>query len=307
MNQSSSGSGLFTWRTYSAFAVAGLCALAMGCASKTKSVDAADSDNEGGGASLTSDSSAASLDRQRRELRANPSRSQVNRANAAAALKKLTQARRAGQDEAVRAAASEVLLADPSELSAQNALALSYLRQGHPGMAKTILQRALASNEKSAPLHNNLGIIALQEGDLQVAIQFFKEALSLDGRLNSASANLGSIYARFGDCERALPLLERAYGSLPADLSLANNFALCLSVRGSRSRAAEIFGKILASDPRHPPALYNYAIMLIEYENKMSEGASILGRLKFVGVTPEMADVVAQLERKLAASNKSGN
>jgi Flp pilus assembly protein TadD len=217
---------------------------------------------------------------------------------------RLSAAKQSGNEDDMKAAASAALTSNANDVVALNALAMHYLRKGHVALAKTLLQRAYVGHEKSASLRNNLGLIYLAEGDLQSAILTFKEALSLDSHLASAAANLGSIYAKYGDYDRALPLLEIAYRANISDLGVANDLAVCLGVKGDRKRAEEIYDKMLGQEPQNTNTLYNYAILLVDYENKAREGTAILNRLKLIGVPSEMAERVAQLDRKIAEAAK---
>ena len=219
--------------------------------------------------------------------------------------KALSQAVRSGNAKAVTDETSRILVANPNDAVALNALALMYIRRAKPGAAKLVLNRALEKNAGIAALYNNLGVILLEEGDVPAATVQFKKALKADAGHIEANGNLGAIYASGADYERARPLLETAYKANRANLAYANNYAISLRALKDYEGAKRIYEENLKKDARDLPTLLNYAILLIDYMNKPKEGLDVVYKVQFMDSDRKdvQAKVIA-LEKKAKSEVK---
>ena len=219
--------------------------------------------------------------------------------------KALSQAVRAGNAKGVTDETSRILVANPNDAVALNALALMYVRRAKPGAAKLVHNRALEKNAGVAALYNNLGVILLEEGDVPAATIQFKKALKAESGHIEANGNLGAIYASGGDYEKARPLLETAYKANRTNLAYANNYAISLRVLKDYEGAKRIYEENLKKDARDLPTLLNYAILLIDYMNKPKEGLDVVYKVQFMDSDRKdvQAKVIA-LEKKAKSEVK---
>lgn len=221
-------------------------------------------------------------------------------ANLSAALR--TNKAQQVQDEAAR-----ILVANPDDLVALNALAMWNFRQKKTGAAKLLLARAIEKGEPRASILNNYGLTLLAEGDETGAAEQFKKALRLDEGHAEANANLGAHYAKGGDWKKALPRLETAWNAGRQDSSVANDYALALKGEGENEKARKIFEEAMKRNNKDVILILNYAALLIETLNRPKEGLPLVYRVKFLET--EKKDVLTRanmLERK-ATSSSSNN
>ena len=219
----------------------------------------------------------------------------------------LSQALRANKSGGVQDEAARILVANPDDLVALNALAMWNYRQKKIGAAKLLLARAIEKGEPKASILNNYGLTLLAEGDEIGAAEQFKKALRLDEGHAEANANLGAIYAKGGDWKKALPRLATAWNAGRQDSAIANNYAIALRGEGENEKAREIFEEAMKRNNKDPILILNYAALLIEAMNKPKEGLPLVYRVKFLET--ERKDVLTranQLERKATSSSSKG-
>jgi Tfp pilus assembly protein PilF len=203
------------------------------------------------------------------------------------------------QDEAAR-----ILVANPDDVVALNALAMWNYRQKKIGAAKLLLARAIEKGQPNASILNNYGLMLLSEGDELAAAEHFKKALRLDESHAEANANLGSHYAKGSDWKKALPRLEKAWAAGRQDSAIANNYALSLKGEGEHEKARQIFEDATKRNNKDPVLLLNYASLLIETMNRPKEGLQLVYRVKFLET--ERKDVLNRasvLERKASGTS----
>lgn len=203
------------------------------------------------------------------------------------------------QDEAAR-----ILVANPDDVVALNALAMWNYRQKKIGAAKLLLARAIEKGQPNASILNNYGLMMLSEGDELAAAENFKKALRLDESHAEANANLGSHYAKGGDWKKALPRLQKAWSAGRQDSAIANNYALALKGEGEHEQARQIFEEASKRNNKDPILLLNYASLLIETMNRPKEGLPLVYRVKFLET--DRKDVLNRanvLERKASGTS----
>lgn len=218
----------------------------------------------------------------------------------------LSQALRANKPGQVQDEAARILVANPDDLVALNALAMWNFRQKKVGAAKLLLARAIEKGAPTASILNNYGLTLLAEGDELGAAEQFKKALRLDDRHAEANANLGAHYAKGGDWKKAVPRLTAAWNAGRQDSTIANNYAISLRGDGESERAREIFEEAVKRNNKDPILLLNYASLLIDELGRPKEGLPLVYRVKFLET--ERRDVMnraTQLERKATSSNNT--
>ncbi len=198
-------------------------------------------------------------------------------------------------------AAMKLLGANPNDVKALNGLALTYLKNNRPMMARMVLQRALSINKDVAAVHNNLGQVYQRLGEPHLAVESFKRALALDKNNLSASANMGFVFLRYGNYQKAADMLERVFDSNSKDENVANNFGLALRGLKEFSEAEKVL-RDAASKTKSPALLLNYAEVLVELGREPARVKQILNRVRVLSTDPALLREVDSLSKKVEAS-----
>lgn len=200
---------------------------------------------------------------------------------------------------------SDMLLQNPNNPQALNALAIYHIQKGEWGAARLLLERAVEKNKDVAGLHNNLGVISLKEDNLEAAIGHFKTAYEKDSRNSNVLNNLGSIYVKYLDYGKADKMISDAYSTAPDSVSVTNNYAIIQRYNGNYEKAAELYNKNLAKESRNVSTMLNYAILLVDYMKKYDEGERILNKLEFLESNDPYVKVkITELNDKVRAARK---
>jgi Flp pilus assembly protein TadD len=211
----------------------------------------------------------------------------------------LSQAIRSETEAAVTIEAGKILSANANDPVALNALAMDHLRRGRPGAARLLLQRAIETQPRLAPLFSNLGATYEAEGEIELAAVNYKRALQIDDGLASAAANLGAHYLRGADHAKALPLLRLAHQANRSNVVISNNYAIALRGTGQAKEAAEIYAETLRNNTKDVALHLNYAILLIDHLNNPKEGLPLVYRVKFLETENKtILDRAIELEKK---------
>ncbi|MCC7406176.1 MAG: tetratricopeptide repeat protein [Bdellovibrionales bacterium] len=221
-------------------------------------------------------------------------------------LNELKDAKAKNLEPRIITATAKVLGRDPNNLLALNTLAVFYFREKKFGLAKIILNRALAAHPNEPALHNNLGVVYLSEGDQRAAIKSLKKSLEVDSGYAIGATNLASIYLEYRDFNRALAPLESGYKIVKGTLregkaeavGVANNLAVALSAQNQGSKARDIYEEIMRGDSRNVTVLLNYAILLVERLKVKDEALKVISKIKFIADNPKAIRQAEELEKK---------
>lgn len=190
---------------------------------------------------------------------------------------------------------SRILMQNPNDIKALNAMAMVYYKRGQQGLAKNLLAKA----QKISPsyeVYSNLGIILLANNEKSEALKNFKKAIELNPNDTVSASNAGSIYIKANDYEKASVALEIAYRRGTKDYRILNNYAVALVGVGKFDKAEVIYKEALKENANSKDVLFNYAILLIEHLRRNQEGLDILQRLKFIGIPEDSRSKVQELE-----------
>lgn len=221
-----------------------------------------------------------------------------------AVTSELSRAITSGNPERIKNASVEALTSNPKDETALNALAVYYYGRNQLGAAEVLLDKALAVNPRSETAYNTLGLIALAKDDVRGAVLKFRRATEINPRYYIAAANAAAIYAQEKDYNKVIFSLEPFVNDGQAGADALGNYGLALAATGKTGEAAAVYAKILAASPDNKNALLNYAILLIEKQEKYQEGLDLLNRLKFVGYDNESRPIINNLEVKAKAGLK---
>lgn len=210
----------------------------------------------------------------------------------------------AGNYEQVKTESSNLLLINPKDIKALNSLAMYYYKRQNYEAALLLLNRALAADSNSSATYNNLGLIEIAKNNKREALNMFSKAILVDSKNFAAAANAAAIYVKEKDYNKAVFSLDNAVNNGKFVESSFNNYAIALGAIGEVEKAAAVYEKILKNNSGHREAMLNYAILMIEKQQKYKEGLDLINRLKFVGTENESRQVIKSLETKAKAGLK---
>jgi superkiller protein 3 len=208
--------------------------------------------------------------------------------------------RRAGKLDEANDAVQKALQKAPRSIQALNALALIYEARGQHELADLVLHRALEVDDKTkaaAETWNNLGLIALSMRQDQVAFAHFDQASKLDPGLTVARRNKALVYLDCGDYQKAADELKSITHADAADVDAW--VALGVAERGLNQldRATTAFEKALELDERAADALYDLAILYMDFKKDKSKAEMKLN--EFLKVAPDKHPRRADAESRL--------
>lgn len=263
-----------------------------GCSSNPKTSDSATSSATGGTSEQTAAKVAAT-----KEVEVDSEIKKNEKADPKI-VSELETAIKSQNDAVIAKTASQVLIQNPNDVLALNALAMTNYKNGRFEAAKYLLNKAMSLNSEKAELHSNLGLVLLAQNEKRDAIQSFRKALQIDSRNAVAAANLGSIFIQEKDFSKALISLEVAYNRGLKDPKVLNNYAIALFANGKQTEAGSIWARLAKDHPQFREGLVNHIGYLVEHEKKYKEGIEFINRIKFVGVPAEIRGRVNSLETK---------
>lgn len=216
----------------------------------------------------------------------------------------LNRAVKTQSDDDISKAASRILLQNPKDVRALNALALVNYKKSRFDTALYLLNKAIAQNTNNSEVHSNLGLVYLATNERREAIRAFKRALEINPQDGVAAANLGAIYTQERDFNKAVIALEIAYKRGFRDTKVSNNYALSLVATGKKVEAESIYKTLIKENSSNKEALFNYVVFLVDHEQRYKEAIEYINRLKFVGVPSESRNRIIALENKAKAGLK---
>lgn len=197
---------------------------------------------------------------------------------------------------------SVILMKNPNDIKAINAMAMSYYKRGQYALAKSLLLRAMKVEPGSYEVHSNMGVVLLALTEKNEALKSFKKSIELNPSDYVSASNAGSLYVVEQDFEKAAVVLEIAYSKGYRNSKVLNNYGIALTAMGKYEKADKIYREALKENNNDKSVLFNHAILLIQFMKKNDEGLEIIKKLKFLGVPDEarkkFQDLQAMVERK---------
>lgn len=210
----------------------------------------------------------------------------------------LEQAIRSNSDEQIFRAATDVLVKNPNDLQALNAMGLYHYRKAQHSAAQIFLNRALKVNPNNSDTHNNLGLVFLAQAEDDRALASFKQALRVNSNDANAGANAGSIYLQSKDYIKAEIALRPAVRKYNRDVRILTNYAISQVGLKKYSEAEEKYKEALKIQDSFQPAMLGLAILYVDHLNKPAEGLELINRIKFLGPSSESRSRINLLENK---------
>ena len=197
----------------------------------------------------------------------------------------------------------------PAEPRAWNLLGLAYHQDGQASLAALAYRQALDRDRSNlvTVAHYNLGCLLLEQSLPAEAAQSLRSYTLITN--NTAGWNkLGSARLRlrqFADAEKAFDSARRIDA---ANAEALNGIGVARAARGQRD-AAQYFAAALQTDPKHPAALLNAA--LLAQQTATTRPAALQSFRKYLASTPPgprtepVKAMVRRLELELAPATNS--
>jgi Flp pilus assembly protein TadD len=205
-------------------------------------------------------------------------------------------------DEAILKEGSSILMKNPNDVKAINAVAMAYYKRSQYPLAKSLLLRAQKLEVGYYEVHSNLGVVQLAMGDKNEALKSFKKAIELNPNDYVSASNAGSLYVLEQDFEKAVVVLDIAYSKGYRNAKVLSNFGIALTATGKYEKADKIYREALKENSNSKEALFNHAILLIQFLKKNEEGLEIVKKLKFLGIPEDgrkrLQDLQVMAEKK---------
>ena len=181
---------------------------------------------------------------------------------------------------------------------AYNALGLTYYKMGKLDLAEAALRKAAELDAKSAFVWNNLGLVAFDRGHDQEAFLHFQKASELDPKYVQARLNKAVVFLDCGDYKRARAELERAVEIDPNDPEAQVALGVASRGDGKLDLARRAYERALDLEPDYAPALWNLAILYMDYDKDKVKAKDYLNQFKQAAdsADPKRPEVDARLK-----------
>jgi Flp pilus assembly protein TadD len=216
----------------------------------------------------------------------------------------LNQAIKRQNDTDIVKAANDLLMANPVNLKALNALGLSNYKKAKYRAAEFFFNKALKTNSNAAGLYNNLAMVKLAQNEQRDAVKLLKTGLTHDSNNLGILTNLGAIYLSQKDYSNAEVALETVYKSGTKDIKVLTNYATSLAANKKYLEATALYKKLFSDNGSSREIMLNYSVHLVENVKDYKQGLELINRLKFVGVPEGARNVINDLENKAKSGVK---
>jgi Tfp pilus assembly protein PilF len=164
-------------------------------------------------------------------------------------------------------------------------LGLLYLAAGRHELAELVLTKATQLDPKSPVAWNALALVSLRRGNDQQAFERFDHATSLDPGYHDARFNKASVLLDAGDYRSAVVDLEAVLAAAPDDVDARIALGIAYRGLGEYDRALGTWDRVLKTAPRHPDALWNVAVLQMDFKRDESKARDALAR--YLQAAPE--------------------
>jgi tetratricopeptide (TPR) repeat protein len=161
--------------------------------------------------------------------------------------------RNQGKSDDALAKATQAVNAQPNNVSALMALALSYEQKANWGGARQTYERILAVKRDYAPAANNLAwLLSERLGDRQRAFELAQAAANASPQDPHVADTFGWILYRIGDRKKALTILNESAAKLPDDPVIQYHLGMVSRSTGDTVAARRAFAKAVSHPDSFP-------------------------------------------------------
>ena len=216
----------------------------------------------------------------------------------------LSQAIKRQNDADIVKASHDLLMANPANAKALNALGMSNYKKGKYKAAEYFLNKALTANSNESGLYNNLAMVKLAQGEQREAVKLLKSGLSQKSEDIGILTNLGAIYVAQKDYPIAEVVLETVFKNGTKDVKVLSNYATSLAANKKYAEATSIYKRLMSDNGSSREIMLNYSVHLIENIKDYKQGLELINRLKFVGAPEGARNLIIDLENKAKSGVK---
>jgi len=173
----------------------------------------------------------------------------------------------------------QILHSDTKNYIALSNLAMVYYDMKNYKYAMYLLKKAISIYERDPGIHLNLGLVFLKKGELSLAEDEFLKAHKYDRALFPAIKNLGYFYYSSRNYDRAIKYLKKLV-SIEPGTKHRNMLAISYRYAGDYKKAYKIYEEVLLNDKDNEVAIFNSAIIDLEYLNNPSLALEKFKKLK---------------------------
>lgn len=156
----------------------------------------------------------------------------------------------------------QVLVADPTNPSANNLLGALYYQSGNIAAAAPLVEKAIQVKPDYVEAHNLLGSIHHALGHYEKAIASYRKALDYQPDFAMAHNNLGIVFEACGQYQAALDCYQKALDLQPGYADAHANRGIVYRHLGRVEDAIVSYGLALILRPDFPEAYYNFSTLM---------------------------------------------
>lgn len=188
-------------------------------------------------------------------------------------------------------------------------LAAGYLQRGQLEFAKEKLEKALAMEPTDIHANNTMALLQWRLRDYAAADAHFRRAVALDKGNGDAHNNYGVFLCERGRIDEAEGRFKRAIADpLYSTPAVANqNAGLCLSKKGERTAAEAYFREALRLNPRLAPSLAQMARISLDSNRALAARGFIQRYFQETEDSPEALLLAVRIERALGHKNEEAS
>lgn len=160
-----------------------------------------------------------------------------------------------------------VLDADPEEPDALHLLGVAVFRQGDPGAALGLIDRALARSPAMSQAHYNRANVLRALGRMEEAVDAYRAAAGLAPDFHQCNSDLADALRALGRHGDAADALAGVAAALPSDPACRFRLGEALDAAGRLDEALAAFRDVIVLKPDHGEAFRRYSRIATEIGN----------------------------------------
>jgi protein O-GlcNAc transferase len=228
----------------------------------------------------------------RAQQKSDPARAQPPGASVQALFAAACGHHQAGSLAAAEALYRQVLAQDPRHLESQHLLGVIANQQGRHQEAIALIGKAIALNDKAAPLHLNMATALWRAGQRDQALASYQRGLALQPNLAGAYNDMGMLLSELGRTEEALAAWRRAVELKPDLPEAHDNLGSGLRQAGQWEDSAAAHRRALELQPNFVGARYNLGNVLHDL-GRLEEATACFRQV--IALKPDLAEAHTNL------------
>jgi tetratricopeptide (TPR) repeat protein len=187
---------------------------------------------------------------------------------------------RAGQSAPARESLEQALKINPGDVQALRVLNVSYVAQKQNALALQKMKEYASHEMRDAPVQEFLGVLLTASGDRKQARAAFDAAKAADPSFVQADLSLTQLDIADGKIDDAQRRLETLLSSNSSNTTVRLWLGNIETTKGNQKAALEDFRQVVTADPSNTQGLNNYAYLLSESDNQLTEALKYAQKAK---------------------------